>query len=320
MATTATLHPDLQRFPPGTTVKAYKRSNFLPASGPVSGAPQGTQDASATVSSTGVVSFTGLTDATDYLLYASVSGQDRYARFSTKDTPSEGVPADSPAFTGTPTAPTAAVATNTTQLATTEFVQTASGLLIPKSLVDAKGDLLVGSADNTVVRKAVGSDGQVLTADAASAGGVKWATPSGGSTMAVGQQRRIDIFGEPTSKTGTWNYAGAVQQWLEFYNGSAAQNDQVTYHVDLAAGTHRFDALLGKGPGDGILTLKIDGSSVGTIDCYQASTYGYLRGSITGIVVAADGDHTVQIIAATKNASASGYQLELQDLVFTRTA
>jgi hypothetical protein len=44
------------------------------------------------------------------------------------------------------------------------------------ALVDAKGDLLVGSADNTVVRKAVGADGTVLTADAASAGGVKWAS------------------------------------------------------------------------------------------------------------------------------------------------
>lgn len=33
-------------------------------------------------------------------------------------------PLASPAFTGTPTAPTAAAGTNTTQLATTEFVQT----------------------------------------------------------------------------------------------------------------------------------------------------------------------------------------------------
>ena len=32
------------------------------------------------------------------------------------------IPLDSPAFTGTPTAPTAPLGTNTTQLATTEFV------------------------------------------------------------------------------------------------------------------------------------------------------------------------------------------------------
>ena len=47
--------------------------------------------------------------------------------------------------------------------------------LVPKSLVDAKGDLLVGTAADAVGRLAVGTDGQVLTADAASAGGVKWA-------------------------------------------------------------------------------------------------------------------------------------------------
>lgn len=36
-------------------------------------------------------------------------------------------PLNSPAFTGTPTAPTASAGTNTTQIATTEFVQTAIG-------------------------------------------------------------------------------------------------------------------------------------------------------------------------------------------------
>ena len=52
---------------------------------------------------------------------------------------------------------------------------------IPKALVDAKGDLLVASADNTPARLAVGTDGHVLTADAAEATGVKWAAAAGGS-------------------------------------------------------------------------------------------------------------------------------------------
>lgn len=44
-----------------------------------------------------------------------------YGRFNT----GAGAPTDSPSFTGTPTAPTAAAGTNTTQIATTAFVREA---------------------------------------------------------------------------------------------------------------------------------------------------------------------------------------------------
>jgi Collagen triple helix repeat (20 copies) len=43
-----------------------------------------------------------------------------------------------------------------------------------------KGDLLAAAADGIFNRLAVGTDGQVLTADAASTRGVRWATPTGG--------------------------------------------------------------------------------------------------------------------------------------------
>lgn len=56
------------------------------------------------------------------------------------------------------------------------YVDTASGLLIPKALVDAKGDLLVGTADNTVARKAVGTNGQALLADSGASDGLSWVT------------------------------------------------------------------------------------------------------------------------------------------------
>lgn len=49
---------------------------------------------------------------------------------------------------------------------------------IPKTLLDAKGDLVAASSADTPARVAVGSNGQVLVADSAQAAGVKWATPS----------------------------------------------------------------------------------------------------------------------------------------------
>jgi hypothetical protein len=46
------------------------------------------------------------------------------------------------------------------------------------ALFNAKGDLLVATADNTPARLAVGADSTVLTADSAQSAGVKWAIPT----------------------------------------------------------------------------------------------------------------------------------------------
>jgi hypothetical protein len=48
------------------------------------------------------------------------------------------------------------------------------------TILDAKGDLISASAADTPARLAVGSNGQVLTADSAQSTGIKWAAASGG--------------------------------------------------------------------------------------------------------------------------------------------
>jgi len=53
-----------------------------------------------------------------------------------------------------------------------------------ESLIDAAGDLIVGTADNTAGRLAKGADGQVLTTDPATHLLI-WATPTGGSALTV---------------------------------------------------------------------------------------------------------------------------------------
>jgi hypothetical protein len=50
--------------------------------------------------------------------------------------------------------------------------------ILTKKLADAKGDLLVGTADNAISRVGVGTNGQVLTADSSETSGLKWAAPA----------------------------------------------------------------------------------------------------------------------------------------------
>ena len=56
---------------------------------------------------------------------------------------------------------------------------------ISASIVDAKGDLIVGTADNTVGRLAVGTDGYTLVADSVETTGLKWAAPASGGGMTL---------------------------------------------------------------------------------------------------------------------------------------
>jgi hypothetical protein len=49
--------------------------------------------------------------------------------------------------------------------------------------IDAKGDLIVGTAADTFTRLAAGTNGQVLTADSAEATGLKWDTVGGGGKV-----------------------------------------------------------------------------------------------------------------------------------------
>jgi hypothetical protein len=66
----------------------------------------------------------------------------------------------------------AAIRSLGTAIDTTVF--TNAGAAIAKSTVDAKGDLIAGTADNTVARLAVGTNGHTLVADSGETTGLKY--------------------------------------------------------------------------------------------------------------------------------------------------
>ena len=124
-----------------------------------------------------------------------------------------------------------------------------------------------------------------------------------------------------SAKVGTWAPFGGstLQTPAQLYNSSAAQNDSISYDLYLSRGTWTFDSLLTSNPDHGIATVELDGVSVGTVDLYAGSG-GIVSGKITGITVGNSGKHRITLIAATKNASSSGYTLGVQQLALARTA
>lgn len=77
---------------------------------------------------------------------------------------------------------------------------------IAKTIVDAKGDLIGATASDTPARLAVGTNGQVLTADSTAATGLAWATAASGgmtllSTTTLSGSSTVSITGISTSYT-----------------------------------------------------------------------------------------------------------------------
>ena len=67
-----------------------------------------------------------------------------------------------------------------------------TGTEVTADLVAAKGDLLGGSALDTLTRLAVGTDGQHLEADSAQATGLKWVAKPAGSDIAARAHHSVD--------------------------------------------------------------------------------------------------------------------------------
>lgn len=98
---------------------------------------------------------------------------------------------------------------------------------IQNSIVDAKGDLIAATANDTPARLAVGTNGQVLTADSTAATGLAWATPSTVATslgFAAGKNKIINgdfgIWQRGTSFTNPSSGSYNVDRWRGYRDGS----------------------------------------------------------------------------------------------------
>ena len=214
-------------------------------------------------------------------------------------------PLASPDLTGTPTAPTAAAATNTTQIATTAFVTAAASQAVSdsgnnavlKTFVNAKGDLVTATADNTPAILTVGTNGYFLKANSSAAAGIEWAS--------IPTINNLDDIGDVTITTAT---SGDFLKW----NGTAWINTPIEVGdiSSVTAGT----GLTGGGS-SGSITLDLASTAVtagsyggaGTVATFTVDAQGRLTAagntaiSITASQISDRGTNLVTGLTGTAN-------------------
>jgi hypothetical protein len=94
---------------------------------------------------------------------------------------------------------------------------------INPTIVDAKGDLIAATAADTVQRLAVGTNGQLLTADSTTATGVKWAAAPVAGLVSLATGTLSGAAVNLTSISGSYNKL--VLQLTGFYDGVGGGQD-----------------------------------------------------------------------------------------------
>jgi len=168
---------------------------------------------------------------------------------------------------------------------------------IQNTIVDAKGDLISATAADTPARLAVGTNGQVLTADSTASTGIKWATPSSGAltlisatTMSNVSSQAVNPFSTTydnylvlitlTSSTGNnattrWQFRnGSTNRTTAYYAGSQMIGYQGT-KADYYQNNGTFIDMVG----------NVGGSQGGLIVVNVANVNGSGVPSITGTSV-----------------------------------
>ena len=104
---------------------------------------------------------------------------------------------------------------------------------IQNAIVDAKGDLIAATAADTPARLAVGTNGQVLTADSTAATGLAWATAASGSMTSIASG---SLSGASLNLTSISSSYKSLYLILDSYSLTAAGS--ITLRVNSDSGTN----------------------------------------------------------------------------------
>ncbi len=152
---------------------------------------------------------------------------------------------------------------------------------IQATIVDYKGDLIVATGSNTVARKAVGTNNQVLAADSAETTGVKWASAtdlvSAATTSAAGKVQLEDsISSNSTTKAATPNSVKTVNDSLTTLSSDVTtlSSTIITLSNEVNPSIKTADyTLAASDAGKVIITNISSGTNVITVPLQSSATF-----------------------------------------------
>ena len=108
-------------------------------------------------------------------------------------------------------------------------IDTTMGTMVAKTVVDAKGDLIAGTAADTVNRLAVGSNGETLVADSSTSTGLRYTAGTVQANPVLNSA--FQVWQRGTTGTANSFSAGAgynADRWQNYYAGSLTVSRQAT--------------------------------------------------------------------------------------------
>lgn len=147
-----------------------------------------------------------------------------------------------------------------------------AGAAIAKTIVDAKGDIIAATAADTVSRLAVGANDTVLTADSATATGLKWAAPVSGAMTLIIPTSTANSGGSVSTSGGAVTYTGTTSVSLNGVFTSTYAN----YLIVVSSNTSSADL-------NCQMRLRASGTDTSGSSYFWAQVYGdYTNGSVAG--------------------------------------
>jgi hypothetical protein len=175
----------------------------------------------------------------------------------------------------------------------TSGIQTQLDGKVDESLFDAKGDLLVASADNTPAKLTVGTNGYLLTANSSATNGVEWAAAPVSLPSQSGES------GKYLTTDGTTASWGTLVVPITTGTATVTANTATTVDTTALSAFTSIEYMVSLKQGSKVRTSKVvfqtDGTSVDMTEFAITET----GGAISGVVVSATTASTNAVLQVT---------------------